>query len=501
MFNEWIKQLGVDRCYLVEAKYLLAGVEHTLYLSTHPYRSQAGDSPAYTPYSDYITDLGEFDRQMSELFTGFSTLGAADIELYLHPTDIEPLLEQADFGGQPVTILCGDPAWPRTDFGVIATGLGDSLTANNSNTATLKLRDRAEVFDTPVLTATFEDGPSKGRVKPLVLGTCFNVTPELIDANAHQYYVGGAVSVVREDGQSIPFTDNGDGSFTLTNAAQGDVTCDAAAPANLQTAMQIFNHLLGLLGLPAIASGSWPDYGLGLYLSEDDNLTYADAFDAIAASVGGAWYYNRYAALQLYRYTPPPALADQVLTASVLNPTVSVWGPVAEWGHQGSTEVTVTRPPAVDLSAQIVEDSLRPVRRIPPIRTLRLGYARNWSPARQLAGVIHETQPELAKRLQDEHLYVEGSNTSVSSDAQDITTDTLLVNEADALAEQSRRLANAQVSKNLYELTAISAPFSMNLGDIVAIEYPQYFKGGKNAVITRLNDQLTDDLVRMEVLR
>ncbi|WP_102798720.1 hypothetical protein [Bowmanella denitrificans] len=496
MYADWIKSLGKERCYLVEAEYELGSAVHTLRLSTHPYRSGPTDTPAWTAYPDYILNPGTFDRQMSEMFTGQSILGSTEIELFLHPDDIQPLLTEADFGGRSVTIRCGDKFWPLAEFGLIATGaIADSLVQSSETTAVLKLRDRAAIFDKPILTETYASGPSEGRLIPLALGNCFNVKPELIDANNHTYQVStgpvSAIGPVRENGHAIPHTvDLATGKFTLINAAAGTITCDVAgiiSGSYLQYPAQIINWLLARLGLPASANQGWPNVPVGLYLNSDSSdLSYRAAFDALAKSLAAAWYFDRYSVLKLHRFNGLPA--DPESSLQIEEPP----------GSGNYVTVPVTN---ADLSGEIERGSLRPRRRIPPLKTLKLGYSRNWSPLSTIAEVVRDTDPVLATRLENQYSYVDDNNNTASLDAADVTTDTLLTTKAAATAECSRRLGLAVNARNIYELTAAAGPFAMELGQVISIDYPGTFAGGKYCCVTRLSDELSRDACQLEVLR
>lgn len=171
----------------------------------------------------------------------------------------------------------------------------------------------------------------------------------------------------------------------------------------------------------------------------------------------------------------------------------------------GALAPVPTYPAAPDLIYyDIIDDSVLPVRRIPPVKVIKLGYCRNYTPMPDgLAGVVRETMPALAVKLTAEYTTYEATNALQTSnpDAVTISPTTNIVNEADAITETARRLALADRERKVYELKTFSAPFNMSLNQMISIDYPQYFSGGVPAVITRLIDVLERDQCILEVVK
>jgi hypothetical protein len=86
-------------------------------------------------------------------------------------------------------------------------------------------------------------------------------------------------------------------------------------------------------------------------------------------------------------------------------------------------------------------------------------------------------------------------------DATDVSVSTLIVSLADASVEAVRRAAWSSVPRTVFEFSAFAAPFNLDLGQTVTIEYPRYFAAGSPAVITRLRDDLLSDTCVLEVIR
>lgn len=475
MFNDWIKTPGVDRCYLVEFQARVGSETITLRRSTHPYRTAPEDSPALTPYQDTITSMGSWGRELTELFTGYSTTARCTVELFIDD-ELAALIESADVGGLPVTVRCGDASWPLSDFGVVITAVSDALTASSYDTAQLTLRDPSELLRRPLQSTLISVGPNAGQPVPICLGRCFNISPALIDEATRTYQVHDgaihAVTAVRENGVAIPYTANlATGTFTLANNAKGRITADVdgAKPSStwLQTAAQMIAYLTDRFGLSAPEGlASLPTYQLGVYIADDKTL--ADALDDISASLNAAWFYTRQGQLRWYWFNGVGA-------------------------------------PAHSLTADGIEDdSLYPRRRIAPAKSVTLGYRKNWTPqADGLAGSVRESTPAIATLYEKEDSTVTAENAAQANnaDAATITTSTLIVLLADAQAEANRRAAWAAVPRRIYEFSGFAAPFALDLGATLSIEYPRYFIDGQPAVITRITDDLLADTAVVEVIR
>lgn len=514
--SDWLNTPGLERCYLIEAEYQLEGDTKTLRVATHGYRTDAEDLPPWTPYPDVVLSIGTYGRGFSDALTGQSERKLSTISLYRHPVHIEPLLRLADFANRPVRIYVGDKTWPRRDFIVIAELVGAQLLASSQTQVELSFTDSSALFDVPVLTDTYplNNGSSaiEGRFKPRAFGQCFNVSPELINSANHVYQVSDsqiqAITDVRENGASIPFTaDLTAGTFTLENAPTGTITCDVQGAVihdvYLTTATQMLRLFLSELGIDNIGEFDDPGYTLGLYLNSDvDYTTYLDVINAITTSIGYAWYLSRESVFTLYRIE---SLPDYTPSTQVFNPL-----DVGALLQFGQVEPLLQAGASVELEYddfglqnEIELGSLKPVERIPPITSVRIGYAHNHTVLDSVAGVVSETQSDFASVLAQEYQYAEASDNNVAiayNDAQYVERNTLLVFKADALAEAERTLALSLVPRFVYQLTAYHTPLAMDVGQVISVQDDVEFPSGTYVNITQIEDNLDADAAYMEVL-
>ena len=466
--QQWLDTPGLFRMVLVEADYLQDDQLKTLYLSNAPYRSAGTDNPAYMPFDDWIISDLEFSRRMTQALIGRTTASIAGIELQLTP-EVELLLTGANFAGQQIRVLIGDKSWLKSDFLTLVTGLSNGIDALGVDRARISFRDKSAALERPVATNVFVTGHSAGKLKPVCLGRCFNVSPVLLDANTKTYQVHdgpiSAITQVRENGVSIGYNaDLAAGTFTLANAASGRITADVdGAKINgqwLKTAIDFAKYLTG----ETTISGDLPDYLLGLYVS--DNKSVIRALDDVVSSVGGGWHYNRQGRLVIHRF-------DGV----------------------GSSSALVTADD-IEFSSLVLKI------RLPPLRSISLGYRKNWTiQADGLAGVVTEQNPLLALQSSESESKAVATNDVLTNypAAASIEVSTLIVNAVDAATEVNRRVVLSAEPHAIYEMQAFASPLAFNLADSVTVTYPQYFVAGANALVVGIVDQPIDGTAILEV--
>lgn len=475
--EQWLKRPGLFRCVLVEAQYIEGGSTKTLYLSNHAFVSKPSDSVPNMPYKNLLNVASTltFSQRMSVALTGATDTSTSAIECFLHPS-LEPLINNADFAGQPLKVLIGAPTWPRDSFIPKFVGLSQSCDPIDDNRLRISFSDISKQLDKPVLTSLVASGTNKDVFKPRCFGQCFNIEPVLLDAVTKTYQINDgaiqAVTEVRESGFVINpanYTVNlAAGTITINKNVTGRLTLDCQghveAGSYLTTAEQLINHLLGLLGVaPALDSNVLPSYKLGLYIK--NQRTVKDCLDDICQSVGANYYFDALSQLRLQHYNGVAAIASSYLNAS-----------------------------------HIKQASLRIKERLPAVSQLQLGYQKNWTPqAEGLAAAITENNPELAALYQNPELVVTGSN-SVTNPSAAITNElsTLIAELADAQAELARRLALVKQPRTIYQCeTSIK---THNQGETINVTYPKYFAPGKNAVVVGHTHRLNNPTDIVEVL-
>ncbi|WP_085299248.1 hypothetical protein [Cognaticolwellia mytili] len=457
--TKWLSNKSNFRCILVEVNYLLAGVIKTLYLSNHAFRSEPTDALPNKAYKNWLNASStiSFSQRMSVALFGKTQTGTSAIEFFLHPS-IEHLITDADFNGQPIKVLIGDPTWPREKFITKFLCQGKIIEPVDDVRARITFVDMSESLKKGALSTVVTAGPSKGEFKSRALGQCFNVEPLLIDAITRTYQVNDgehqAITAVRENGFVIAPSNYTlsliTGTLIINKNVTGRITVDIQGAKHngtyITTAEQMINYLLNLLGIaPSIDSNVLPTYTLGLYIKSQRDVI--SCIDEICKSVGANWYFDELGRFRLQLYTGKKA------------PTNSI-----KPGH-------------------IKAGSMRVKKRLPAVKKISLGYQRNWTEQTDgIAAAITESNPELANLYRKKESLLPGTNVVANAAAAvDITLSTLIVNAIDAQTELTRRLALSKDARTIY---SFETPLKKhNQGETSTVKYSRYFANGKDAVL------------------
>ena len=533
-YQAWLQQDSVTRVLLVEATYYHAGAEHTVYLSNGIFVSTPADTPANMPYDDVILSIPQFQSSLSDGLEGFTVPSWGDIEISNELFDKDDWLDYA-WDGRSVVLLFGDQAWPRSDFRPVLSGTIAGISVPSSSRLRLAIRDKQwqlnvpiqskligeptltsgttyKVSDTAVtsinsvwdngvllapttqyttnasagtftlvnaatgrVTAQFTDNSgstaASGAVVPLCFGQCFNISPICINSSLLKYQVHDgqieAITDVRDNGVSVPFTANlTEGTFTLSGSPAGQVTVDAkgAKPSGvyLTTAGSIINHIvLTRTGLTAadISSASLAAFiskcpqTLGVYVSDRQNVI--NVLDGIVNSVGGWYTFNR-AGLMIFGR----------LDAASGTPAAYINADDVIFGGLSITDISL------------------------PVATYRLGYRKNYTQQTQVAGSVAGTLYNLANQVA-----VRNNDAIKTVNLLATEPDTKLTNivsQTDAEAEAERLLTLFGTTRKTYQAECITAPLTLNLGDIINFEHHRYgLDSGVDLVLTGIAESVT----------
>lgn len=474
------------RCVLVEAVAYSGGSEVTRYFSNCAYVTGPAEVPANTPYDDIlVADSVRFTVELAELFTGRSLPAWGDLEVMNENGERDDWLDDA-WDGRALRIYLGDPTWDRADFRLILDGVAADIGSTRRDRLSLKVRDKTWMLNVAAQT-TLVGGTTanKDQPKPLAYGQCFNVEPVLDDASLHRYLVHDGqvedITDVRDNGVTVAYTkDLANGRFTLSAAPAGRITADVkgAKPGGsyLTTCSDIVQDLVtshSQLTTSDIDATNFAAFEtdcpqtLGLYVRSRTNLM--ELLDALVTSVGGFWTFSRGGLLQLGRLEAP----------------------------SGS--------PALSLTADDVKrDQLAIHRRDLPIATLRLGYARNWTPqADGLAGAVSEANRALYAA---EHQVSKDENAGLTTTwklaRRPDLIPTLIAGSSDAGTEVARRRALFDTPRTVYRAETFMGPYKVNAGDVVSLDHPRFgFSGGALAVVVGFEERLARRGVTLKLWR
>lgn len=350
--------------YVVGLTYLDdADDEQVAYFSTRTLTTKPSDTPDNVIVEDRIINPALVRRDIFDIGTtgGASRVGYGDLLLRNDDGELDWLLERPVDGRDLIIYISDNPvaAFPAGYTELLRVTMDQP--EGSQLDISMRIRD-VQVIATRNLqlnlyggTNVLPDGTDgiitdlKNKVKPILYGRCFNVTPIWVNTSRNIYQVNDGpvrdVTAVYDSGSllkhGLDYADEADmlantptagffrvwkdgGMFRIGTSAAGQVTCDAVEgewPVD-RTAAQIFYRLLteraGIAGgsisatdltaLDAVQKAS-----IGFYAA--DPITVADALDQIATTVGAWWATDVAGTFRLVRLEVPSGTPAIELTA------------------------------------------------------------------------------------------------------------------------------------------------------------------------------------------
>ena len=463
-YAAWLRADHKRRVVLVEAQHS----EGTEYFSDYPYITGPSETPANQPYDDLLLDAPLIHRSF-ERPTSVSRLKVANLD-----GERDDWLNLA-WAGWPIKLYLGDAAWARADFRCIYTGVIATLTADGRSALSIATRDSRDQLKTKVQTNRVA---ATSDLVPICLGSCFNISPVLIDEASLIYQVHdgavSAISAVRDNGVSVAKTnDLTHGKFTLSASPAGKITADVIGATDGTAADMVTWLIERVAGTGLIDEDNFAAFPntatLGLYLDRDTNAD--QAINDICDSVGASLLVSREGLFELHRFEAPAVTATLDLDADDV--------------FEGKLEVAEVEPPKVSIS---------------------LEAARNWSPQSEgeLAGYVADIgEQELYQRP---GIVVTATNAGVAADyplaRADDTLRTLFHDEADAQDEADRRAAIRDEAHFRYKATVSAASFQVGIGDTLNLTHPRFgLSGGENCLVIGLSESPSNRTCELELWR
>jgi hypothetical protein len=461
-FKEWLADEEVLRAVMVEAEHS-AG---TKYFGSYPFISTSTDTPASMPFDDLLKSI----PQISTSINARTTFG--DLVL-INDDELDDWLN-LKFKGYSLKVKFGDPSWEYDDFRFLIDGINGGIYAPNNDSIGFKVFDKRELFNVPLQTSKIVANPttlvSHDYPVPISLGEPFNVEPQLVDSTISKYQAHEAtctISSVRDNGVALTgggvgYTDNGDGTFTLTSAPAGKITNDVTE-ANTTTKLMV-EYICNKISFTDIDNtnlAAFPNTDTqGLYFKDGISTTAAQAMDKVTESVGAFWRLDRLGLLQLSRFEAPGTS-------------------IADISYDG-----------------IHEFKVRLLRMEDPNDVITLNYERNWSPQDKdgLAGSVSETNRDLYSK---EYSKVTKTNSlsgfPMAHEMESINS--FIVTKANAQTECDRRALIRNSRRKVYEVTTFVEPFSLNVGDTVTLTFNRYgLESGVDMVIIKMIEKPTENM-------
>lgn len=466
-----------------------SGTVQTFYVADSAFCTAPTDTPASVAFEPFLVDPGSIERHtFGDGTTGGATvLDVGEITLNNADGSFDAWLNYS-FDGRAVIVRRGTPGAYPAAMTTIMVGTSDGIEAS-SDMLIVRLRDAQWRLDKPACPNTYAGSNAlpaglegqaqdiKGQRKPKCYGKVFNVSPPFVNTSKLTYQVhDGAVSdipAVYDRGLLITkgadyanstllqaaapaagtyVTCFAEGYFRLGSAPTGTITADVTqgATAGNRTVAQILKQLALDAGLTAgeISAGDVTALDtansavVGIWVQDD--TTCVQAMDAIAASIGGWYGFDRAGVLRMGQLAAPSG-----------TPAATVYD---------YDNAAIERRPARDVGV--------------PSWRVTLEHSRNYTTqASDLAGAVTaDRRAWLAAGTRNE----KSEDASIKTQwllARELSLSGLLTSATDAATEASRRLTLYKARRDILDVTVpdrFVTDNSLELMSVVRVVYPRF---------------------------
>lgn len=490
-----------------------------LYFATQGYVSKPTDSPANTYYDGRIQQPASVLRTMfaPNQTTGRSQIGYGNLVLTNADGGLDALLDYS-FAGRPIVIKLGEVLASQLDavgatffsgaaptWTTVITGTMEQVEFN-WRTVVIRVRDRQQDIAKPLQSVRYAGnnalpnglegvaGDIAGKSKPLVFGQVFNAPITLVNSTrliyqAHDGSALQAVNAVYDRGVALTagaaYASQADmeanapaaNQYRVWNAAggcyirlggnpTGTVTADLTQGATAAD-RSVGNVWQALLLKAGVAAGDISSsdvsalnaacaYSVGLFCSTMRDISALEACDMVAQSIG-AWFGTDTAGKFRIGQLVLPSSGTSIGTLT------------------GVEVLSVERVPSRDPGVGV------------PAFRVKIAYAPVWETQVDLnVGVNADRKAFLAneyRRAQDTDATVQTANLT----SPEVEFKTLLVNQADAQAEATRRLTIYKARRDMLTVRVRVDPVlvgSLDLGKIVTLQLNRYgLSAGKKFLV------------------
>lgn len=485
-FIAWLREPGRARVVLVEVSPAIGGTPTLMYLSDRHYTTSAGETPAHTSYTACIT--GDVSISESLNIDGAASISTGDIELENSAGQRDDWLTYV-WANAPVEVFMGDATWPRADFRKMFVGVVNTLESRSRDVLNLTLQDKLQRLNQPISEQLLGGGTAnKDALLPLVFGEAHNISPLLVDPATLEYQAHNGqiedVVEVRDNGDVRTVTEFlSTGKFRLSAARVGTVTCTVQGSklggVYLTNVAQIVQRIVLSYGNAATR-----------FTSGDLDAANLSAFAAANPQQVAVVVASRENQLGVCQQLAASVGAQVVISSLGLLRLVKIELPAP------GTAVAIG-PEDYDLN------NLSIAQRVPVKASVKLGYARNWTPQPTglAAGLVDSVQNLLGR----EWLTVTATDATVATAYQQATEpamrETLLIGESDAQAEASRELNLYKVQRTVFSATCGAHLLLTELGQSVTLTGSRFgLSDGKNGMVIGIVRRLLAGKIELGVL-
>lgn len=482
-----------------------------IYAATHEYITRVTDDPPSQAYKGTLEKAFRLDRSIigSNRIGEAVTISLGEVTLTNLEKDYDDLAIDATPLGQRIVIKFGDRKRPYSEWRTVLDGFMVNLQVDR-NSITFTLRDGGHQLDVPASPNVYAgSGGTEGgddlanKRKPKVFGWVLEYTGALVipTSQAVQLNDGPINSVVKcriigieqifsadyatvalmnaaslSIGHYATCLAEGWGRVAVANNSEvnnitWDLSGDKTGGVFVETSADIVQRILDLAtefvipdDLSVAAFDTLNDIQpapVGYAVPVGDEQTAATAIAAIMAGIGGWGGSRRSGKFEVRRFEAPSGL-----------PT-------------GMYDRTNAQP---DVKLAVLPDDISP----PPWR-VRVGFQRIWTPNQTtLAGSVSK---DYVAFLKQEVRFATDEDNNIRNDfppGHELVEDrTYFRDEADALAEATRKLALFGEPRNLYVFQLSEPLFIHELGEVVHLQFDDRFDLDEGKLMTIV--KLTED--------
>ena len=492
---EFQNQTDAERVFLVE----IEAAEAADPANTVVLRMATHDKAFDHFHTGIVRGVPRLRRSLQGTFGGMSAVSWGELECIredghtLTPDDaveIDHLLDGTYLvAGRPIRIKYGGENLPESEYQTIFEGTCGPLRDWDNAGFRIEIGDPMDrlrkIKATPntIPAALRTPDAHVGRPVPLALGRCLNVSPILIDDVAYTYLVSdtatlgfSAVTNVYDDGLPVGYADPGDGTFTLTLAPVGTITCDVDGATfggfYADSVAEILDGLLSVLGGVENISSSHLSaletaipWQVGLYVADAADLL--TVMDRLCAGLPIWRAFTRVGEFRCGEFAPPAGAPD-----TTIDDTAILLGTL-----RGETE--------------------------PAIRKQRIRYGRNHTPIPEDRAAGSLTAAEKAW-LAAEWRTAEADDPAIldrfplAEEAEEM--ETRLVARADAEACAAKWIALRGAFRRRYRMTLKPLSLAYALDAVARLTFPRFgLEGGTDFRIVAVEEDFNAKTVSLEL--
>lgn len=506
--------------YLLDVDAWTGSSVQTLRYSTHTLVTRGDDTPANTIYAGRIADAGRISRS---IFDGGGVLGALQTSvgaIILNNQDgALDYLYDYGFDGRSFTLseLPGRGA-PLSSAKTLLVGVLDGVESGDAwKEVKLRIRDVRSYLDKVLLTDRYAgtsvatglgvegDSDLKDQIKPYLWGSVSNIAPKVVNKydliyqaclngfNSITVYDGGLALTATSDysTQAALLASSPQPGYYATCKSAGliklggspvfEITADVVEGATLadRSAAKVARRILNLvtalgLTIDEASFSALHDFNpaeVGVYV--DSDATALTILGNVLQSIGAAVIPTDDGSLKAVQITLSGTSIGTVTLRHLI----------------GAGSFILSKGPSTE------GDGI-------PAWSIVLNWGRVYQTmdSGQLAGAVTLSRQTFLATATRQAKAQDATMQNAHPSAAEITIDTLLTTQADAVAEATRRLALHSVRRDYPTITVPRNIFvdSAELGSIVTVDIPRFgFDGGKDFCIVGRVDDFTKRTIEL----